>query len=207
MSVRAKTMTHMKRLLAVAAATGAAGAACTKEGSNDTIKADESKGKPVSTSTETPTAAPSPTPSDTATVVTPPTPPSAGYMVVDMLPPPAKCAGASGTIMPTAAWKSSSSGAMAIEVHLRKPTRPDVAYSTKTPPTAYAGTISATTVTGGEVIITLVPDTGATYAGLYVPLDCKAGSERLNVELDLSAAPGATPKSGTPVKVSLYDSY
>jgi hypothetical protein len=128
-------------------------------------------------------------------------------MVVDMLPPPAKCAGAASTITPTAAWKTSSTGAMGIEVRLRKSTRPDVLYSSKSSPSGYGGTIVATSLTGSEVVITLVPDSGATYAGLYVPLECKAGDERLNVELDLSAAPAGSPKSGTPVKVTLYDSY
>jgi hypothetical protein len=202
-------MAHMRKLLALAAATGAASAACPKEGTSDGIKADD-KTKPTSTSSPTTVATPTvtSTPSDTATVVAPPTTPSPGYMVVDMLPPPAKCAGAAATITPTAAWKTSASGAMGIEVHLRKSTRPDVIYSSKSTPSGYGGTIVSTSLTGSEVVITLVPDAGATYAGLYVPLECKAGDERLNVELDLSAVtPGASPKSGTPVKVNIYDSY
>lgn len=214
MTPRQRTLAQMKKMLAVAAA-GAMGAACSKEESQTVIRADEAKSKPTSSPSDpktTPTPVPSPTPSappsDSATVVSPPSPPSAGYMVVDMLPPPAKCAGAAATITPTAAWKTSSTGSMGIEVHLRKSTRPDVAYSSKSAPTAYGGTIVATSLTGTDVIITVVPDAGSTYAGLYVPLECKAGDEKLTVEFDLSTfKPGSSPKSGTPVKVTLYDTY
>src|SRR5579859_5210587 len=138
----------MRKMMALAAATGAMGVGCTKE---DTIKSDNATDKPVTNpvnTTSIPSDSMSTTPSDTATTVGPPTPPSAGYMVVDMLPPPAKCAGASSTITPTAAWKTSSTGAMGVEVRLRKSTRPDVIYSSKSTPSGYGGTIVATSLTG-----------------------------------------------------------
>lgn len=208
-SPRARTLAHMHKLLAVAAATSAM--ACSKEGSNDTIKADDhSKDKttidPTATTAATTTATATDTVSTAPTVTA--TAPTPGYVVVDPMPPPAKCAGAASTITTTAAWKTSSAGALAIEVHLRKSSKPDVLYSHKTPPTAYSATILATSFSGSEVVITVLPDKSATYASLSVPLDCSAGSEHLNVELDLSSlAGGAPPTSGTPVKVTLYDSY
>ena len=206
---RTRTMANMNRLLAIAAL----GAACTKEGSSNTIKPDEAtKPKPTSEPTATATATTVTTvedtaPSTTATTSGTATSPTAGYLVVDMLPPPAKCAGSAATITPTAAWKSSAGGALAIEIRLRKPARPDAFYSKKSAPTAYSATIVGTAFTGGEIVVTIIPDKGATYAGLYVPLECKAGDERLNVEIDLSSIATKPPSSGTAVKVSLYDGY
>ena len=122
------------------------------------------------------------------------------------MPPPAMCSGAAATISTSAAWKAAPSGAMGIEVHLRKSSRPDVAYTTKGAPSPYSGTIVSTSFSPSEVVIMMVPDKGATYAGFSVPLSCSSGDEHLNVQLDLPAAPAA-PTAGTPVKVTLYDSY
>jgi len=202
-SPRARTMAHMNKLLAIAAAASAM--ACPKEGASD-IKGDDTKTKttvdPTSTTTTTPTA------TDTAATAptTTSTPTNPGYVVVDPMPPPAMCSGAAATISTSAAWKTSATGALGIEVHLRKSTRPDVAYTTKSAPTAYSGTIVSTSFSPSEVVIMMVPDKGSTYAGLSVPLSCSSGDEHLNVQLELSAAPAA-PTAGTPVKVTLYDSY
>jgi len=200
-SPRARTMAHMHRLMTVAAAAGAL--ACTKEGSNDTIKADDQK-KPKNTAD--PTSTPTDTVSTTPTTTAVPTNP--GYVVVDPMPAPAKCAGAASTISATAMWKTVKAGGMGVEVRLPKSTSPDVIYSHKGSPTASAATIVGATFTGSEVILEVVPDKGATSAYLYVPLECTAGDEHLNVEIDLGAlAGGAPPKAGTAVSVTLYDSY
>ena len=202
-SPRARTMAHMNKLLAIAAAASAM--ACPKEGASD-IKADDTKTKatidPNSTTTATTTA----TTEDTASVTTTSTPTNPGYVVVDPMPPPALCSGAASTISTSASWKTSASGTLGVEVHLRKSTRADVIYTSKTAPTAYSGTIVATSFSPSEVVITMVPDKGATYVGLYVPLSCTLGDEHLNVQLEI-AAPPAVPTAGTPVKVTLYDSY
>jgi hypothetical protein len=202
-SPRARTMAHMQRLLAVAAAaTGAM--ACPKEGASD-IKADDSKTKTTVDPTSTATTAATTDPTSTAPTTTA-TPTNPGYVVVDPMPPPAMCSGAASTISTSASWKTSASGALGVEVHLRKSSRADVSYTSKAAPTAYSGTIVATSFSPSEVVITMVPDKGATYAGLYVPLACSAGDEHLNVQLELPAPP-AVPTAGTPVKVTLYDSY
>jgi hypothetical protein len=204
---RARTLAHMHRLLAVAAAAGALGTACTKEATNDTINTgDPSKDRtavdPSAAGTTTPPAQNTVATASGETTSGPP----GGYAVVDPLPPPAQCAGAAETVAATATWKASGDGGVAIEVRLRKPSNKDFAYSRKSKVTPYDATIVATSMTGGDLVVTIVPDKGETSVGIYVPIDCPPRDGSVTVQIDLSGAPSGTkPSPGTAVKVSVYD--
>lgn len=203
---RQRTLAHARRLVALAAASSAIGAACTKEGTPTITKEDESvtkkstKTEPTTTTTTTPSDA---APTASASTVTAPSIPPTGYAVVDPMPPPAKCPGLAGSIKATAVWRPGPGGAMLVELRLPRSSRADVRYLHTTPPAAYGGKITATTWTGGDVVLTLLPDKGAAYLGVYVPAACALGDERINVEITLTG----TPAAGTPVAVALFDSY
>ena len=195
-SPRARTVRHMQRLLAMAAATSAF--ACTKDGEPG-IRNDETTKKPKTdpTVTATATATATETPTASATIPDPTTGP--GYGVVDPMPPPAKCSGAAASIKAVGTWKAGS-----IEVRLPKPTMPDTKFDRKAPPSASGGKITSTTWAGDDLVLQVVPDAGSTYVSIYTSVSCTAGPEHVAVELDLSK-PTKTP--GTAVPITLYDQY
>ena len=198
-SPRARTVRHMQRLLAMAAATTAL--ACTKDGEPGIRKESEATTKKKPTADPTvPTATASATETATATVPDPTTGP--GYGVVDPMPPPAKCSGAAASIKAVGTWKSDKSGPY-VEVKLPKPTMPDAKYDRKTAPYASGGKIGGTTFLGDDLILRVVPDAGATTVSVYTSVTCTAGPEHVALEIDLTS--GKTP--GSMVKIDLYDQW
>ncbi len=185
---RTRTLEHMRRLMAMAATTAALGVACTKEGAPPIRKEDDSTAKKKSTPpdpTTAETATASATAVDTGTI---------GYGVVDPMPPPAKCAGLAASVAATATWKGK-----VVELKLPKTTRPDGKWSRKDPPTAYSGKITKTTWIGDDLVLEIVPDSGAPLVSVYVSASCAAGDEHVNVSVDVS-------KPGTAV-ITLYDAF
>jgi hypothetical protein len=193
-SPRARTVAHMRRLLGVAAATAAIG--CSKEDPLIVKTPDDVVKKKPDPPPDPPKPAPSPSPS-----IDP------GYMVVDMLPPPAACDGASTSIKASAQWDASASE---IQLKLGASSKPDVhvtyAAGPGTPPgapTISGGKIVSSSVAGGGANLRLKKDAGATAIFVTFPLACKAGSEHLNVYLDVTKSPVA----GGSIPVTLSDSW
>ncbi|MEO7096742.1 MAG: hypothetical protein ABI175_26020 [Polyangiales bacterium] len=198
-SPRARTVRHMQRLLAMAAATTAL--ACTKEGEPGIRKENEAttKKKPTADPTATETA----TATATASTTAEPDPTvGPGYGVVDPMPPPAKCAGAAASIKAVGAWKTDKLGAY-VELKLPKPTMPDTKYDRKAAPYASGGKIGAPTYVGDDLVLHVVPDAGSTTVWVYASVTCTAGPEHVSLQVDLSA--GTAP--GSAVKISMYDQY
>lgn len=190
---RARTLEHMRRLLAAAPiAVSVAGAACTKE-ETPTIRAEDDKVVKKNPPKDTTASA---SVSTTATVSSEPT----GYAVVDPMPMPA-CSGVAMTITATASWSASGKE---IDVTLSKPARADAKFHPPTskkgaPSVNVGGKLASTTVVGGGLNLKIVPDAGAKAVYVYVPTDCSAGVENVFVMLDLSK-PGV-------VTVSMSDVY
>lgn len=191
-SPRQRTTERLGALLAIAAA-----AACSREDPVSIRPEDPSKMKkhadPEPTATTTTTAS--------ATSVVPtsvPTPPS--YMVVDPLPPPAKCAGLASTIKATAAWKTGATGSF-LELKLPKPGRPDAKYG-KTPITTpvYGGKLLSIAPAGDGMIVQVVPDATSKDVYVYVEASCTAGTERVYASMSFTT-------TGGPITVSLSDVF
>jgi hypothetical protein len=196
-SPRARTVAHMRRLLGVAAATAAIG--CSKEDPLIVKTPDDVvKKKP-----EPPPEPPKPPPSASQSASIDP-----GYMVVDMLPPPAACDGASTSIKASAQWDASASE---IQLKLGTPTKPDVhvtypsgpATSGASAPYVSGATIVSVSVVGGGATLRLKKSAGSTAIFVSFPLACKAGSEHLNVYLDVTKPAAA----GASIPVTLSDSW
>lgn len=199
-SPRARTVRHMQRLLAMAAATTAM--ACAKDGEPGIRKENEAttKKKPTADPTVTTTATASETATATATIPDPTTGP--GYGVVDPMPPPAKCSGAAASIKAVGTWKTDKSGPY-VEVKLPKPTMPDAKYDRKTPPYASGGKVGGITFVGDDMIVHVVPDAGSPTVWVYTSVTCTAGLEHVAVQIDIST--GKTP--GSTAKIDLYDQW
>jgi hypothetical protein len=201
---RARTLAHMQRLLTVAAAAGALGTACTKETTSDTITGDPSKDRAaVDPSAAGATAVQKPNTAATAPEETPGGP--AGYGVVDPLPSPGICAPAADSVKGTATWRARSGGGMAIEVRLPRPSRRDVAYARTSQMVAYQAKIASTSITGGALLVTLIPEKDAPTIVLSVPIDCSAGPAHLGVNLLPATAPGHQPSPGDSITIAVSD--
>jgi hypothetical protein len=204
---RARTLAHMQRLLTVAAAAGALGAACTKEATSDTIQTgDPSKDRTA----VDPSAAGTTTSQIPSTVATAPeeTPGGpTGYAVVDPLPSPGVCAPAANSVNGNATWRARSGGGMAIELRLPKPGRRDVAYARTSQMAAYQAKIASTSITGGALLVTLIPEKDARFVALQVPIDCSAGAAHLAVNLELTTAPGHQPSPGDSITLTVSDTF
>ena len=194
-SPRHRTTERLGALLAMAAA-----AACSREDSVAIRPEDPSKMKksnpdpePTTVTTTTTTA------SATSTVPTSvPTPPS--YMVVDPLPPPAKCAGLASTIKATAAWKTGATGSF-LELKLPKPGRPDAKYGKTLMTTpVYGGKLLSIVPAGDGLVVQVVPDAKALDVYVYVEAACSAGTERVYASMSF-------PKAGGPITVTLSDVF
>jgi hypothetical protein len=198
-SPRARTMRHMQRLLAMAAATTAI--ACTKEGEPGIRKETDTPKNKATTDPTTPTTATA-TVTATASTAEPDPTIGPGYGVVDPMPPPARCSGAAASIKASGAWKSDKSGPF-VEVKLPKPTMPDTKFDRKSPPSVSSGKLKATTWVGDDLVLQIVPDAGATNVSIYTSVTCTAGPEHVAVDVDVSTS--KTP--GSSVKIDLYDQY
>ena len=200
-SPRARTVRHMHRLLAMAAATTAL--ACTKDGEPGIRKENEAttNKKPTADPTVTTTATTSETATASATVPDITTGP--GYGVVDPMPPPAKCAGAAASIKAVGVWKTDKSGAY-VEVKMPKPTMPDTKYDRKTAPYASGGKVGAPTFVGDDLVLRVTPDAPATTTvWVYASVTCTAGPEHVALQIDLTGA----KTTGSTVKIDLYDQW
>ena len=158
-SPRARTMAHMQRLVATAAALGVTTAAGAFElGCGKTTKVpgdNEPDGK----------SGP-PKPLDPGN--------TSGYAVVDPMPPPAHCAGVAQLVRATAKFVKVGAD-IQLEVRFPNPVgRDDYKYSGKVA-TSYGGTVVSTAQKPDAVTVTIKPDATATNATITVKGNCNAG--------------------------------
>lgn len=197
MSLKSPRQRTAERMVALVALTAAA---CSKEDPVSIRPEDPSKMKKTNTNPDptTTTTTTTTTTSPSTTSVTPTSSPTPGYMVVDPLPPPAKCAGLAATIKATAAWKTGTTGSF-IELKLPKPGRADAKYG-KTPTTTpvYGGKLLSIAPAGDGLVVQVVPDSGSTNIYVYIEATCSAGTERVYASMDFKG-------TGSAISVTLSD--
>jgi hypothetical protein len=203
--VRARTLVHMQRLLAAAAAGGTL-AGCTREGSLQDDHHATTGGSAVPTA---PSGAHLDLPDAGNWTVVPPVPPptstttSTGYAVVDPVPPPAACPGLATEIHATARWKKSAGGSVVVEVVLPASTGLDtVAYGGGGDVSVYGGTLSSAPSPGSSQSFLVEPNPGVSSVSVSVSLKCNARPATLSLGLDVSG--GRVIGAPVPVTVSSY---
>lgn len=187
-----------ERMLALVALTAAA---CSREDPVSIRPEDPSKMKKANTNPDpTPSTTTTTTTSPSTTSVTPTSTPTPGYMVVDPMPPPAKCAGLASTIKATATWKTGATGSF-LELKLPKPGQADAKYG-KTPMSTpvYGGKLLSIAAAGDGLVVHVVPDTASKDVYVYIEAACTAGTERVYASMTWTAV-------GSPVKVTLSDVF
>ena len=136
-------------------------------------------------------APPSATPS---TKVSPP--PTAGYLVVDMLPAPARCLGVAQAS--TAAGHFEAGGVLRIVITLKTA---GVTFASLTPTAMGAQLVSSTFPTSTTADVVIRP-TGGQLAGVNLPVTCRSsGSGTLFVHATFTGPPAL----GRPVNITLTD--
>lgn len=194
-SPRARTVAHMQRLLATAAALGVTtGAAALEIGCGKTTKVpgEEGDGKDGKT---TP-----PKPTDTAN--------TSGYAVVDPMPPPAHCAGVAKLVRATAKFAKQANGDIHLEVRFPNPVgRDDFKYNGKAA-TSYGGAVVSSAQKPDAVTVIIKPDANATNATITVKGNCNAGPSSVMAQVTWTPpARGGAITEKTSATISLDDMY
>ena len=194
-TARRRTVAHMNKMLATATAV-----ACSRP-DVQTVTITPLPNTPASTDA-TP---PPPPPTQTTSHLTPPPPPTdtAGYLVVDMLPAPARCLGVANAARATAKFKRES-GALLLDVSLSLPSLNGVGQVTftGTPPSAWsAQVVSSTARSGGTTGAARLKPNGSN-AGVSFEISCGAqGIGTLAVDVTFASP----PTEQTPVTLNLHD--
>jgi hypothetical protein len=180
---RSRTVAHMQRLLATAAAVGVASFSCGKErAANDgTVERGCGKGKRAGSSGD-------PNASSGGT--------SSGYAVVDPMPTPAHCPDIAPLVKATAKFVAGDGGGVLLEVRMPKPEgRADYNYIADAQPVIYGGTLVKRAIKDDGVDVTVRPDANATTVMVSVHGRCDKGPGTLaaNVSWKGPAAIGTAP--------------
>jgi hypothetical protein len=206
---RARTVAHMQRLLATATAAGTAIGGCQKDaprtiapvetGSSRIAAVDTSTSSSTSSSTypstsSTGSSAEAPDADTTATA-------STGYIVVDPVPPPATCPGIATQVHATATWRGTAGG-WVVDVNLPKGTGPDTVTYGNLGPSAYGGSVVASSAAPDTKLVTVKPDANATSMSVSIPALCNGRPVVFSAGITL----GATPLPGAAVPMS-FSSY
>lgn len=192
---RQRTLMHMHRMVATAVGTAAA---CTKP---DATQGPQTVTIPSATTSATTTAPPPPSTASTASTPPPP-PPTAptghGYLVVDMLPAPALCAGIASATTTSTTYQIGKGGGVVLRVtvHLGG----GAAWSGVIP-SAWGGILQSYTTNASKDVIDLFVKPQATQVGLSIPITCPKGPGTISVSVTGPAA----PKPGDTTTVSIYD--
>ncbi len=198
---RARTVAHMQQLLA----TATAAVACTKP-DTQTVTITPLPTVPASTDPNA-SPPPPPTPIASATFNPPPSPPPppdpSGYLVVDMLPAPARCLGVAASSKASGRFRRDGSN-LVLDVTVTLP-KTGAAQSTFTGVAgAWPGQVVSSSFDGSKTIahVRLSPGTSAsTGAGVQLSITCAGGAGTLNV----SASFASPPNESTTPTFSLHD--
>jgi hypothetical protein len=204
-AVRARTVAHMQRLLATAAAIPLAG--CTRPDTQAT-----SQTVTLPTAQATATASPSdstaqgsllPPPTATAPATATATAPTTGYAVVDPMPAPARCMGLASASKVTAAFKRHG-GDWVLEVAVTLPAGPAWRSTTFVPGSGaspWSGTLVSSSVTSRTAKGRLKVPAGSKATGVVFEVACPSGNGHLAAAASFPGAPSASTK----VAVTLTD--
>ncbi len=205
-SARNRTVGHMNRLIAATAAASA----CTRP-DVQTVTITPLPTVPASTDT---TAPPPPSPTASATLTQPPEPPPppdpSGYLVVDMLPAPARCLGVAGASKVTAKFHRDG-GHMVFDLVVSLPTS-GAAAGTKFigsgANSAWSATIVSSSIRSSNTVanVRLQPTTSgsASIASMGVQLDVSCGA-RGNGVITVNVNYASPPTESTVATVTLHD--
>jgi hypothetical protein len=202
-NVRGRTVAHMQRLLATAAAAIPL-ADCTKADTQSTqtvtIPAASTSGSPSAQATIEGSLLPPPKVTATATATAPP---DMGYAVVDPMPAPARCMGLSAASKSSASFKSAAGGVV-LEIALTLPVGSawaGSAFDTTNKPSPWSGTLVSSTITSHSATVHVKPSASVTQLGITFPISCNAGSGSISV----TASFADPPTTSTKVALALHD--
>ncbi len=194
---RGRTLAHMHQMLAATAAVGCSRADV------QTVTLTPLPTVPASATEGTVSPAPLP-PTASATVASPPTAPTAipsGYLVVDMLPAPARCLGLASATKASARFHASSAGPV-LEIVVTLPSTGNLSGSKwDGTASAWSGQAQSSSFHGPVATVRVKPATGTTSLGISLGVSCgAAGSGAIAV-----TATFAGPAAGTSASLTLQD--
>ena len=195
-NVRIRTLTHMQRLLATAAALPMAGA-CTKtdtQGSQSVTIPSASASTPATQSTTEGSLLPPP--KDTASAKPTVTAPDMGYAVVDPMPAPALCRGLATATTTTAVFKKDAGG-LYLELTATLPTGPTwtgTTFVAGQTPSPWAGTIVSSQVTANKATLKMRPTASSQNIGVQLSISCSAGAGSIAFNATFPASPNESTK-------------
>lgn len=112
---------------------------------------------------------------------------SSGYAVVDPMPPPAHCPGIADAIAATATREGD-----VVVVRFPLPSnRADYKYMTDSPAYAYDATVVSSAVKDGAIVVTLRPESGVRRFGVSVKGFCDAGPSTISADVSWEGDGGA----------------
>jgi hypothetical protein len=194
--VRSRTLTHMQRLLATAAAMPLAGA-CTKTDTQGTQTVTLPSSSTSASAQGTVEGSLLPPPKETATAKPTATAPDMGYAVVDPMPAPARCMGLANATTTTAVFKKDAGG-LYLEITATLPTAQAWQGTMFTPsqsPSAWSGTVISSQITSNKATLKIRPSTpGTQNLGVSLSISCAAGSGSLSFSAMFPASPTETTK-------------
>jgi hypothetical protein len=195
---RARTMAHLQRLLATAAAGGTL-LGCTREGTlGPDTRRESGAGIPTAATSaklDLPEAGAPPTATTT-------TPPPTGYAVVDPVPMPAACPGLASEVRAAAVWVSAPAGAVAVSLGLVPGSADAVIFEAGGVASIVNATLYSRAGTGKTRTLVVQPSAGASAVLINVPSHCNG--RPVNVSLALDVVSPGSPGSPVPMSVSSY---
>ncbi len=201
-SVRQRTVGHMHKMIAAAGALASCTRPVTQPDNTMTIPAPSAPSASTSVTTTVTPPMPSLTASVTPPIVPPvptPTAPATGYMVVDMLPSPARCYGAAASMTAVAVWKQDATGFYA-EVVI---THAGATNTTLLPKSVnvWGGALMSAGGTPAQVTLRVRPNPGNTSFGASLDVMCGSQSGTVIANAQLSGA----KKVGDKLPVTVID--
>jgi hypothetical protein len=194
-NVRGRTLMHMQRLLATAAAMPLAGA-CTKTDTQGTQTVTLPSSSASATTQGTVEGSLLPPPKETATAKPTATAPDMGYAVVDPMPAPALCRGLATATTTTAVFKKDATGVY-LEISATLPTGTTWTGTTFVPgqsPSPWSGTVMSSQISSNKATIKMRPTTGSTNIGVQLSITCSAGGGSIAFNATFPASPTETTK-------------
>ncbi len=188
----------MRRMVATATAVGTA-TACSKP---DATQGPQTVTLPPATASQSGAAIPPPPPTTSATAPAPlpePSgPPDHGYLVVDMLPAPALCAGIASATTASTTYTNGKGGALVLRVtvHLG-----GGATWSGVAPSAWGGILQSHTANAAKDVVDFFVKPQAAQIGITLPITCPKGPGTISIAVTGPAA----PKPGDATTVNIYD--
>jgi hypothetical protein len=197
MSARGSTLAHMHQMLATATAVATA-SSCSRPDLQQTVTLTPLPTVPASIDTTPVPRPPAPTANATFTAQPPSPPDTAGYLVVDMLPAPARCLGIAPNAKSSGKFRRDA-GTLVIDLVVTLTT--SGATFTGAAATAWSAQVVSTHILNNSTVASVrVQPTGANL-GVSLAVSCPQGTGTLAVDVSYTG----TAAEGTPVSLALHD--